>query len=201
MILRSSPASPFARKVRMAIMLLGLDNDVTIEPADTSDPNDSLRRVNPLGKIPVLITEDGDAFYDSRVILEFLDERAGGGKIIPREAAPRLAAQRLQALCDGILDASILLIYEGRWRKPETHEPKWLDHQTGKVSRGLAALEAAPPPVEGMPNVGQIALACTLGYRDFRFAGSWRGGHPRLVQWLDAFAARVPAFAATKPLG
>ena len=205
-ILRSSPASPFARKVRIAIMLLGFDKDVTIEPADTGDPADSLRRVNPLGKIPVLITEDGEAFYDSRVILEFLDERAGGGKIIPRAVAPRLAAQRLQALCDGILDASILLIYEGRWRKPETHEPKWLDHQTGKVSRGLAALEAAPPPpVEGMPhtlpNVGQIALACTLGYRDFRFAGSWRSDHPRLVNWLDAFAARVPAFAATKPPG
>jgi glutathione S-transferase len=205
MVLRSSPASPFGRKVRIAILLLGLDNDTKIEPADTSDVNDSVRRQNPLGKIPVLIADDGTAYYDSRVILDYLDHRAGGGKIVPRDAMARLAALRLQALCDGILDASILTVYEGRWRKPETHEPKWLDHQAGKVSRGLAALEAAPPPLDGapqaLPNVGQIALACALGYRDFRFAGSWRGDHPRLVAWLDGFAARVPAFAATKPPG
>ena len=81
----------------------------------------------------------------SRVILEYLDHRAGGGKIIPRDAGPRFAALRLQALCDGILDASILTVYEGRWRAVKNHEPKWLDHQAGKVGRALAALEAAPP--------------------------------------------------------
>jgi glutathione S-transferase len=155
---------------------------------------------NPLGKIPVLMTEDGTAYYDSRVILEYLDERSGGGKIMPREAARRLAALRLQALCDGILDASILTVYESRWRKPETHDKKWLDHQAGKVSRGLTALEAAPPldaASDVLPHVGQIALACTLGYRDLRFGGDWRSGHPNLVAWLDTFAARVPAYAAT----
>ena len=124
---------------------------------------------------------------------------------MPRDAKARLAALRLQALCDGILDASILTIYEARWRKPDSHEPKWLEHQAGKISRGLAALEAAPPPLDAtpqvLPNVGQITLACMLGYRDFRFNGSWRGDHPRLVAWLDQFAARVPAFAATKPAG
>src|SRR5208282_1263019 len=205
MILRSSPASPFGRKVRIAISLLGFDNDVRIETADTTDLNDSVRQQNPLGKIPVLIAEDGSVVYDSRVILDYLDHRAGGGKIIPRDATQRLAALRLQALGDGILDASILTIYEGRWRKPEMHEPKWLDHQAGKVTRALAALEAAPPPpppldamAQGLPNVGQITLACALGYRDFRFGGSWRSDHPRLVAWLDDFAARVPAFAATK---
>jgi glutathione S-transferase len=201
MILRSSPASPFGRKVRIAISLLGLDNDVKIEAADTGDVNDSVRKQNPLGKIPVVIDEDGTAYYDSRVILEYLDVRSGGGKIVPRDAKARLAALRLQALCDGILDASILTIYETRWRKAETHEPKWLEHQAGKVSRGLAALEAAPPPLDAIPNVGQITLACALGYRDFRFNGSWRGDHPRLVAWLDQFAANVPAFAATKPAG
>ncbi len=91
---------------------------------------------NPLGKIPVLITEDGTAYYDSRVILDYLDDRAGGGKIVPRDSGQRLAALRLQALCDGILDASILTVYESRWRKPETHDQKWLDHQAGKVKRG-----------------------------------------------------------------
>lgn len=69
------------------------------------------------------------------------------------------------------------------------------------MARALAALEAAPPPLDATPNVGQIALACVLGYRDFRFGGSWRSDHPRLVAWLDNFAARVPAFAATKPAG
>lgn len=207
MILRSSPASPFGRKVRMAIALVGLDNDVKVEAADTSNANDSVRQQNPLGKIPVLIDEDGAAYYDSRVILDYLDDRAGGGKIIPRDAKARLSALRLQALADGILDASILTVYESRWRRAETHDPKWLEHQAGKVSRGLAALEAAPPPLpqggsdKGLPHIGQIALACALGYRDFRFNGTWRPDHPRLVAWLDDFAARVPAFAATKPAG
>jgi len=201
MILRSTPASPFGRKVRIVIALLGFESDVTIEPADPTDSNDSIRQQNPLGKIPVLIDEDGTAYYDSRVILDYLDQRAGGGKVMPRDPAARLAALRLQALCDGILDASILTIYETRWRKAENHEPKWLDYQAGKVSRALAVLEAAPPPIDALPNVGQIALACVLGYRDFRFSGSWRGEHPHLVAWLDNFAAQVPAYAATKAAG
>ena len=204
MILRSSPASPFGRKVRVAISLLGFANDVKVESADTSDVNDSVRQQNPLGKIPVLIAEDGNAYYDSRVILEYLDHRAGGGKIVPRDGGARLLALRLQALADGILDASILTVYETRWRNAEKHEPKWLEHQGGKVSRGLAALEAAPPSLDmpgGLPHVGQIALACALGYRDFRFSGDWRGDHPKLVAWLDDFSARVPAFAMTKVPG
>ena len=77
MVLRSSPASPFARKVRIAIAVLGFDGETRVETADTADPADPLRRQNPLGKIPVLIGEDGIAYYDSRVILEFLDQRAG----------------------------------------------------------------------------------------------------------------------------
>jgi glutathione S-transferase len=201
MILRFSPSSPFVRKVRIAAALLGLESEITLERADTTDPSDSLRKINPLGKIPVLIVEDGSAIYDSRVILDYLDERAGGGKIVPRAAKPRLDALRLQALSDGILDASILTVYESRYRKPDMHEPKWLDLQAGKVSRALAVLEAAPPPLDPMPNVGQITLACALGYRDFRFGGGWRSEHPRLVAWLDNFAARVPSFAATKPAG
>jgi glutathione S-transferase len=200
MILRSSPPSPFGRKARIAISLLGFDQDVKIEPADPTDAGDSVRRQNPLGKIPVLIAEDGAAYYDSRVILDYLDDRAGGGKIVPRDSKARLAALRLQALCDGILDASILIVYEARWRPGEHHVQKWVDHQVGKVARGLAALEAAPPELgaHAMPDVGQIALACVLGYRDLRFDGKWRADHPRLVAWLDQFAARVPAYAATK---
>lgn len=205
MVLRSSPASPFVRKVRIAIAILGFDGETRLEAADTADPADPLRRQNPLGKIPALIAEDGTVYYDSRVILEFLDERAGGDRIVPRAASARLAALRLQALCDGILDASILTVYEARWRAAEHHEQKWLDHQAGKVARALAVLESSPPALDvastSVPNVGQIALACVLGYRDFRFGESWRAEHPRLVRWLDDFAARVPAFAATAPTG
>ncbi len=199
LILRSSPASPFVRKIRIAAGVLGLEQDITIEPADTTAPSDTVRQQNPIAKIPTLVLEDGTTLFDSRVILEYLDHRAGGGRIIPKDAPARFAALRLQALADGILDASILLVYEGRWRPAERHEPKWVEHQAGKVARGLAALEAAPPGLGNPPDVGQITVACALGYRDFRFDGSWRKDHPRLVAWLDGFAARVPAFAATKP--
>jgi glutathione S-transferase len=194
---RTSDSSPFGRKVRIAIAVLGLDGKVAVAPASTQDPADPLRAQNPLGKIPVLLLEDGSALYDSRVILEYLDALAGGGRIIPSAAGPRLAALRLQALADGLMDASILIVYESRYRAPEKHEAKWLDMQAGKVARALAALEVAPPPVGTPPDVGQIALACALGYRDHRFAGSWRADQPRLVAWLDRFAAQVPAYAAT----
>ncbi len=199
LILRSSPASPFVRKVRIAASVLGLDHDIKLEAAETASPSDTVRQQNPIGKIPTLVLEDGSALFDSRVILEYLDHRAGGGRIIPKDAPARFAALRLQALADGILDASILLVYEGRWRAADRHEPKWIEHQAGKVARGLAALAAAPPAFAAIPDVGQITVACALGYRDFRFGNGWRKDHPRLVAWLDGFAARVPAFAATKP--
>jgi len=198
MILRSVPPSPFGRKVTIAASVLGLSDQISIEKADTNDGADSIRRQNPLGKIPVLVLDDGSTLYDSRVILEYLDHRAGGGKIIPCEPNARFVALRLQALADGMTDAQILLVYEGRWRPPEHHVQKWVDYQADKIARGLAALEADPPPLDAIPNVGQIALACFLGHRDLRFAGTWRDGHPKLVAWLDRFAARAPAFAATK---
>ncbi len=199
MILRSALASPFVRKVHIAASILGLDSRITLEPADTANPSDSVREQNPLGKIPALVLDDGQVLFDSRVILDYLDHVAGGGRIVPSEPKARFAALRLQALADGLMDASILLVYEGRWRDPAKHEPKWVEHQAGKVARALAALEADPPALDPTPTVGQIALACALAYRDFRFQGTWRKDHPRLVKYLDAFAAAVPAFAATKP--
>ena len=198
MILRSSPFSPFVRKVRIAADLLGLADKIDVRPVDLEDAGDSIRKQNPVGKIPALILEDGTAYYDSRVIWEYLDYLAGGGRIIPREAPARFEALRLQALCDGILDASLLLVYEGRYRPADKHVQSWLDRQNDKVARGLAALEAAPPKLDAVPNVGQIALACLLGYRDLRFGGTWRKEYPRLVAWHVKFAAQVPAFAATK---
>jgi len=200
MILRSSPASPFGRKVRIAASLLGLTDKIDVRETDLNDPSDSIRTQNPIGKIPALIAEDGEVYYDSRVILDYLDHLAGGGRIVPKEAKARFSALRLQALCDGILDASLLIIYESRYRPPEKAVPAWLDRQAEKAARGFKALEASPPALagDGLPDVGQITLACTLGYRDLRFAGDWRKDYPKLVGWLDAFAARVPAFEATK---
>jgi glutathione S-transferase len=198
MILRSTPPSPFARKVRIAVSLLGLAPEIDLRGADLDDAADSVRVQNPLGKIPVLILDDGTAYYDSRVIIEYLDYRAGGGRLIPRETPARFEALRLQALCDGILDACILLVYEGRYRPVEMRVQTWVDRQNDKVARGLKALEAAPPKLGAVPDVGQIALACLLGYRDLRFGGTWRKDHPRLVAWLDEFAALVPAFGETK---
>jgi len=198
MTLRTSPPSPFGRKINIAAAVLGLSDQIKIERADTVDPADSVRQQNPLGKIPVLIAEDGTALYDSRVIVEYLDHRAGGGRILPANPAQRFAALRLQALADGILDAAILQVYEGRWRAVAKHEPKWLAHQADKVSRALAVLEADPPRFDGVPHVGVIATACALGYLDFRFERTWRETHPRLAEWLDAFAAKIPAYAATQ---
>lgn len=195
--LKSSPPSPFGRKVKIAAALCGLSDRIAVEPTDTNDPGDAIRRHNPLGKIPALILEDGMVLYDSRVILEYLDLEAGGGVILPGGAA-RFPALTLQALADGIMDAALLQVYEQRWRAAEIQHRPWMDHQAGKVERGLAALEAAPPPLSGTPHVGQIALASALGYLDLRFEGSWRAAHPRLVGWLDAFAAAVPSFEATR---
>ena len=197
--LRTGFGSPFGRKARIAIGLLGLDGKVKVEPASSQDPADPISKQNPLGKVPVLILDDGSTLFDSPVILEYLDMLAGGGRILPRETKARFDALRLQALADGVLDASILIVYEGRYRPPEMAVQKWLDHQAVKVGRALAALETAPPGLGSPPNVGEITLACALAYRDFRFKGDWRKVYPRLVAWLDNFAARVPSFAATVP--
>lgn len=198
MILRSSPASPFARKARIAASLLGLADKIDVRETDLNDPADSIRAENPLGKIPALVMEDGTTWYDSRVVLEVLDHLAGGGRIVPRDPMARFAALRLEALCDGAMDASVLIIYEDRYRPPEKQLDTWVGRQADKVARALKALEAAPPKLTNPPDVGQIALACLLGYRDLRFGGDWRKDYPKLVAWLDKFAAQVPAFAETK---
>ena len=197
MILHASPPSPFVRKVRIAAGVLNLDREITMREADLNDPADPLRAQNPLGKIPALVLENGETLYDSRVILEYLDHLAGGGRILPREARARFDALRLQALCDGAMDASVLIVYESRYRPAELHVQSWLDRQAGKIARAMAVMESAPPKLDGLPHVGQIALACLLGYRDLRFGGDWRDNHPALVTWLNEFAAAVPAFAAT----
>jgi len=196
MILRSSPPSPFGRKVKIAAALLGLSEKIEIVAADTTDPNDLIRVQNPLGKIPALILEDGSVYYDSRVIVEYLDFAAGGGLLIPSYGAPRFETLTLASLADGMIDAAILQVYEIRFRDPAKHEPKWVTYQAEKVSRGLGKFEASPP--SGRRTISHISLACLLGYLDLRFDGAWRKDHPNLVVWLEDFAAEVSAFEKTR---
>lgn len=195
LILRHHPASPYARKVRIAADLLGLSERIATTVADATDPADSLRRQNPLGKIPTLILEDGSALYDSRVIAEYLDHLAGGG-VFPVDPSARFAALRLQALGDGVNDAALLIRYETFSRPEALRYGEAIAHQQGKIDRALDALDAAPPA--GPVDIGHIAVACALGYLDLRFAGEWRAKHERLVAWLEKFARAVPAFEATK---
>lgn len=196
LILRSSPASPFGRKVKLVAYRLGLMDRIEIVNADTTDPSDSLRQQNPLGKIPALILEDGQVLYDSRVIVDYLDHLAGGGKIIPADPERRYPALVMQALADGIMDAALLQVYEKRWRDEGARSERWLAHHAEKVARGLAALEAAD--LSGETHIGHITVACALGYLDLRFGPSWRESHPRLAAWLAVFA-EDPAFQKTHP--
>lgn len=200
MILRSAPPSPYGRKVKICAALLGLSDKIKVVPADTNDPAEALRNQNPLGKIPTLVLEDGMTLFDSRVIVEYLDLLAGGGKLIPRNAAKRIEVLRLQALADGLCDAALLQVYEARWRPEAMRDQKWLDHQAGKVARALAALEANPPKLTKNLHVGHVMVACALGYLDLRFAGVWRKKHPKLRKWLAKFEERTPSFGATKVL-
>jgi glutathione S-transferase len=199
LVLRSTAASPFARKIRIAAVLLGLDERIEIVAADTNDPRDSLRAQNPLGKLPALVLENGEAVFDSAVIVEYLDWLAGGGKIIPGEPIARFRSLTRQAMADGISDAAVLLRYEILWREPEKRSETWTAYQRDKIARALAAFEKAPP--EELSDVAAIALACALGYLDLRFDGTWRKERPRLVEWLAAFAEATPSFGATRVCG
>ncbi len=198
MILRTSPPSPFGRKVKIMALHCGLAKQVSIEHADTNDPKDSLRQQNPLGKIPILILDDGMSIYDSNVICEYLDTLHRGPKVFP-EGPRRWQALTLAALANGILDASILQVYEKRFRPEEKQHAHWLNYQSEKVSRALTFLQDNVPSAEGPPNIGDVTLACALGYLDFRFNGDWRRDHPALVAWLEAFQTRVPSFTSTMP--
>ena len=194
MKLIGSTSSPYVRKVRIVMAEKKLDYDFVNEDVWAADT--TIGQSNPLGKVPCLVMEGGEALFDSRVIVEYLDYLAGG-KIFPA-GEPRFGQLRLQALADGIADAALLQVYEGRYRPEEGRNANWLAHQAGKVTRGLEALEAAPPAFPDRPRIGEIALACALGYLDLRFEGKWRADFPKLVAWLDDFAARVPAFEATR---
>lgn len=185
-----STVSPFARKVVMAVDVLGLTKQIELVDAASPAAN-SLRPANPLGKIPLLILDDGKAIFDSRVIVEYLDNLAGGGRLLPHDPSERVRTLVLQALADGISDAAVLIVYEGRYRGPEQASDQWLQRQQLKIDQGLISLEASLQ--EQAVNAGTIAVAAALSYLDLRHAGAWRKYHPRLVTWLQEFGARVPA--------
>lgn len=197
LVLRSTVTSPFGRKVRMAIAVLGLGDRVTLVPADTLDETDTLRTQNPLGKMPCLLLPDGTAIYDSGVIVEYLAEIADSAPLLPARGLARFQALTLARLADGITDAAILVVYESRFRDPGTQSERWLAHQRGKIVRALAAFEASPPD-PAMTDLVAIGLACALGYLDWRRPLDWRAGHPRLVRWLADFARHEPAFEQTR---
>ena len=200
MQLRSSPSSPFGRKVKMATYILGLDDQVKPVLTDTLDPNDSICEVNPLGKIPAL-EDDGTTYYDSRVIMEYLDAKAGGGKIIPASGPARFEALTRAALMDGILDAAILVIYERRMRPEDKYVESVVERQRGKIIRGLEVIAANNPSYGNgaMPDIGEIGLACVLDYLDFRKQVNWRDHAPNLASWLADFAAAVPGYDDSMP--
>ena len=195
-VLRSTLTSPFGRKVRMAIDVLGLADGVSIVPADTLDEGDTLREQNPLGKLPCLLLADGTAIYDSRVIIEFLQELTGSNRLVPARGLERYRVLTRAVLADGITDAGLLMVYEARFRQPGTFSERWLSHQRGKIGRALAIFESAPPPSDNT-DIVSIGLTCALGYLDWRKPIEWRDRHPRLVAWLAAFSAHEPAVGRT----
>ena len=196
-VLRSTLTSPFGRKVRMAIDVLGLSDRITLVPADTQDENDTLRQQNPLGKMPCLLLADGTSIYDSGVIIEFLAVVAGSDRLLPARGPARFKTLTLARLADGITEAAILVVYEGRFRDPGMQSERWLTHQRGKITRALAAFEASPPDA-AKTDIVAIGLACALGYLDWRKPVEWRQDHPRLAAWLAAFAKSEPAFERTR---
>ena len=196
-VLRSTLTSPFGRKVRMAIDVLGLSDRITLVPADTQDENDTLRQQNPLGKMPCLLLADGTSIYDSGVIIEFLADVAGSERLLPARGPARFKTLTLARLADGITEAAILVVYEGRFRDPGTQSERWLKHQRGKIDRALAAFEASPPDA-GKTELVAIGLSCALGYLDWRKPVEWRQDHPRLAAWLAAFTKHEPAFERTR---
>lgn len=196
-VLRSTLTSPFGRKVRMTAEVLGMMDRITLVPANPQDEADTLRQQNPLGKMPCLVTADGTAIYDSGVIIEYLDQLAGGAKLLPAGGLARIKALTLARLADGITEAAILVVYEGRYHEPAQASERWLAYQRGKILRALAAFEAAPPD-PATTDIVAIGLACALGYLDWRKPVQWRAEHPRLVAWLAAFAKNEPAFEHTR---
>lgn len=201
MRLHTNPASPFGRKVKVLAHEAGLfDRLELLNQATTPvSPGEAVVRDNPLGKIPCLVVDGGEALYDSRVICEYLDGLHDGPRLFPAAGSARWQALTLQALGDGIMDAAVSARYEGFLRPEDRRWPEWVAGQKGKVARGLDRLEVEAGGWGGPLHVGLIAVGCALGYLDFRFPDDrWRDGRPGLAEWFEGFDAR-PSMRATRP--
>lgn len=198
MKLAFSAASPYVRKVMACAIARGIDGQIEKAKIGTTDP--VLATMNPLSKVPTLVTSDGMALYDSPVICEYLDSVGNAPGLFPPAGAARWTAIRRAALADGIMDAA-------QPRRRELALPQdegrttWIVQQQGKVARSLDALEAEADSLNGLSTYGEITIACALGYLDFRFANeAWRPGHPKLTAWYEKVLT-LPAMAGTMPVG
>ena len=188
--------SPYSAKVRMAAAYAGIALEEI--PTNTGDEPEQLIRNNPLGKIPVLLTDEGENLFDSRAITQYLN-RVSKNALFPRNPAKRLEAERLEALADGICDCLLAHVYERRFRPEEMVHQPWLDKQWKRVTRALDHLEASPPKLPKKITAGQIALRACLGYLDLRFAGKWERGHSKLKRWAKRFDEKFPDLATRVP--
>ena len=202
MSLFTAGPSPFGRKVALALHVTGLQDQVELIATETADPDSENRRLNPLGKIPTLVTDEGPLF-DSRVILEALDRFAGGNKLLPTSGPERTTVQTRIALIDGIMDAAVLIVYEGRLRPEGMQVQSVLDYQRGKIERSLAYLEIQALRYDKgrNPDAADIGLACLLDYLDLRQIFDWQVVAPSLVNWITDFATSVSGYKETLPEG
>ena len=196
-----SPASPFVRKVVVLMHEAGLSDKVTLNPVATTALNtaDEARAANPLGKIPALVRDGDSTIFDSRVICRYLDDLSGSN-LYP---ADRLwDVLTLEALADGIMESAVSMVYEVRLRPENEQSPAWIDAQWSKVTHALEALEANQfAAATGDVNMGQLAVACALGYLDFRHAGrNWQADFPKLAAWQQQIGQRA-SMSATTPAG
>jgi glutathione S-transferase len=201
MKLLGSVPSPYTRKVRIVLAEKKIDCD--FEVADVNPPENPVIAVNPLGKVPTLMLDDGTALFDSRVIVEFLDAVSPLSRLIPEENRERVAVRRWEALADGSLDAGLLIRYESLRPKKE-QSAAWTDKQVGKLARGLAMISSElgdKPWCHGdRYTLADIAVGCCLGWVEFRKPGGveWRSKYENLARHYDKLMER-PAFADTAP--
>lgn len=191
-----APASPYSAKVRMAAAYAGLELESVV--VDTNAEPALLIDNNPLGKIPVLVTDEGESVYDSRAITQYLN-RASRNALFPRNPAKRTEAESMEALADGLCDCLLAHVYERRFRAEDRVEQSWLDKQWTKAERVLDHLNANPPKLPKKITVGQIAVRAALAYLALRFPGKWEKGRSRLTRWAKRFDEKFPELAELTP--
>jgi len=200
MKLRYSPTSPYVRKVSITAIEAGLDGKIERVTTDPWAAETDLGQNNPIGKVPCLITDDGEAIYDSPVICEYLDSLNMGRKLFPADGKARLRALKLSAIGDGALDAGVLRLIEERRRPAELKWDWWTQRQHETVLRCLTAADhMADEMSTDQISIGEITVGAAIGWLDFRFADlGWRTDRPALADWYDKIVDR-PSFAATAP--